>query len=67
MLSHQLHTLKGCAGQAGLIELQDAVIQLEIAIENNELITQQDIDHLDEIIHLLFQSRDPRDTISIIR
>lgn len=66
-LSHQLHTLKGCAGQAGLIELQDAVIQLEIAIENNELITQQDIDHLGEIIHLLFQSRDPRDTISIIR
>ncbi|MEQ9723101.1 two component system sensor kinase [Yersinia alsatica] len=54
LLDH-LHTLKGCAGQAGLIELQDATIQLEIAIEAQETITQQDITRLDEIIHGLFQ------------
>ncbi|CNI24522.1 two component system sensor kinase [Yersinia pekkanenii] len=66
-LSLRLHTLKGCAGQAGLIELQDAVIQLEIAIEAQETITQHDITRLDEIIHLQFQPRSPRDPISIIR
>ncbi|CNE93095.1 Multi-sensor hybrid histidine kinase [Yersinia bercovieri] len=52
-LSHIIHTLKGCAGQAGLIELQNAAIQLEIAIEAKETITQQDLTRLDEIIHSL--------------
>lgn len=53
-LSHIIHTLKGCAGQAGLIELQNAAIQLEIAIETQDTITSQDISRLDEIIHSLF-------------
>ncbi|CNK32398.1 Multi-sensor hybrid histidine kinase [Yersinia mollaretii] len=53
-LSHIIHTLKGCAGQAGLIELQNAAIQLEIAIEDQDTITPQDISRLDEIIHSLF-------------
>ncbi|WP_145535552.1 two component system sensor kinase [Yersinia thracica] len=58
-LSDHLHTLKGCAGQAGLIELQDAVIQLEIAIDTKKVITQEDITRLDEITHWLFQPQDP--------
>ncbi|CFR00446.1 Multi-sensor hybrid histidine kinase [Yersinia frederiksenii] len=62
-LSEHLHTLKGCAGQAGLIVLHDAVIQLEIAIEAQETITQQDITRLDEIIHGLFQPRSLPDSI----
>ncbi|AHM76170.1 two component system sensor kinase [Yersinia hibernica] len=62
-LSDHLHTLKGCAGQAGLIELQDAVIQLEIAIEAKKIITQQDITRLDEMIHWLFQPWSPRNAI----
>jgi two-component system, LuxR family, secretion system sensor histidine kinase SsrA len=61
-LSHVLHTLKGCAGQAGLLELQDAVIQLELAVEARKTITQQDISRLDEILHLLLQPRSSRDS-----
>ncbi|CNL01488.1 Multi-sensor hybrid histidine kinase [Yersinia frederiksenii] len=53
-LSHVIHMLKGCAGQAGLIELQDAAIQLEIAIEDKKIITQQDITRLDEMVNSLF-------------
>ncbi len=53
-LSHVIHTLKGCAGQAGFIELQEAAIQLEIAIEAQDTITQQDITRLSEIIYSLF-------------
>ncbi|WP_145525949.1 two component system sensor kinase [Yersinia rohdei] len=53
-LSDHLHTLKGCAGQAGLDALQDAVIELEIAIETQEIITQQDITRLEDLIHGLF-------------
>ncbi|WP_145593940.1 two component system sensor kinase [Yersinia aleksiciae] len=53
-LSHVIHTLKGCAGQAGFIELQEAAIQLEIAIEAQDTITQQDITRLSEMIHSLF-------------
>ncbi|OML11638.1 two component system sensor kinase [Yersinia pestis] len=55
VLSHTLHTIKGCAGQAGLIELQDAVIQLEHALDTHETLTQQEIIQLDEIIHVLLQ------------
>ncbi|RXA94366.1 MULTISPECIES: two component system sensor kinase [Yersinia] len=58
-LSDHLHTLKGCAGQAGLIALQDAVIQLEIAIKAQKTITQQDITRLDEITHGLFKPWSP--------
>ena len=62
-LSDHLHTLKGCAGQAGLIELQEAVINLEIAIEAKERITQRDITRLDEIIHWLLRPRNPHEAI----
>lgn len=66
-LSHRLHTIKGCAGQAGLIELQDAVIKLEISLDAHETITLQDITHLNEIIHVLLQPLITCESTSIIR
>ncbi|CNL44615.1 two component system sensor kinase [Yersinia aldovae] len=59
LLSHLIHTLKGCAGQAGLIELYEAALQLETVLETHNIMTQQDIAHLDKIIDLLFNPGAP--------
>lgn len=67
-LSHLLHTLKGCAGQAGLTELYEATIQLEMAVETHQIMTQQDIARLNEIIDIRLNPRcTDKKPISIVK
>ncbi|MEA9445679.1 two component system sensor kinase [Candidatus Fukatsuia symbiotica] len=56
-LSHYLHTLKGCAGQAGLTELWDSTSKLEARIHNGDTVTPEDIEKLDQIISLVTESK----------
>lgn len=49
-LADHLHKLKGCAGQAGFIELQEKVVELEKSIHENNKITEKDIKELKNLI-----------------
>lgn len=50
-LAYYLHTLKGCAGQAGFMELQEKVIILEKRIHEKREITATDIKKLKNLIN----------------
>jgi len=49
-LADHLHKLKGCAGQAGFIELQEKVVELEKSIHEKNKITEEDIKELKNLI-----------------
>jgi len=53
-LLHHLHTLKGCAGQAGLTELQNNTAELETCLHAGGTITKKEIETLYQLISFHF-------------
>ncbi|WP_339739785.1 Hpt domain-containing protein, partial [Candidatus Regiella insecticola] len=53
-LLHHLHTLKGCAGQAGLTELQNNTAELETCLHAGGAVTKKEVETLYQLISFHF-------------